>query len=311
MNCPVCDATVLASDLECGGCRESLVPWNTMRKGGEALRQRGLAAAALKDYVGALASFLQAALTNPFDERSMLDAARALVHLNRAEDADRVLTIAASRPGLKETAEAMRLELRRRAEKDATAVAVNGAPAPEAGAPVVLEVTEAAPEPAEEATPRLRPLLAMGQCTAGTFFRRAPLPPWPRILQREQQADLDWTGVPVPVAEVIGTVKDNRPAINYMLGLGYWQARDRDGALRAFRRCIDEKPPVLNPYAYWICLHLEGDGEKLRQALAELNGRKWLGKDLPACLEAIERHLEGRDEPALTKALRQARTWRL
>jgi hypothetical protein len=90
MKCPVCDQPVRDRDQECV-CGELLPQWRLIAASGEALRQRGLVLASQGDYVGACISFLEAALTNPLDGGSVVDAAKALFHLGRPDDALRLL----------------------------------------------------------------------------------------------------------------------------------------------------------------------------------------------------------------------------
>src|SRR4051794_24252256 len=90
MKCPVCRAAVKETDQECA-CGELLTSWAKVRRHDHALRQHGLRRAAAGDHLGALVAFLEVALTSPLDGTCLVDAARALVHLGRAEDALRVL----------------------------------------------------------------------------------------------------------------------------------------------------------------------------------------------------------------------------
>src|SRR5262245_39212935 len=116
MICPICGATARDTDLECPSCRESLTTWSTLRRNGESLRQRGLLCAANGDHIGALVSFLESALANPFDEKGLLDAARALVQLGKPEHAERLLIHALARPASRTAAEALRDAIRQRSD---------------------------------------------------------------------------------------------------------------------------------------------------------------------------------------------------
>ena len=104
MQCPVCNKPTRKDDRECEACGEVLQPWRTIEFYGGTLRQRGLALAANGDHLGAMLSFLEAALGNPLDGLSLVDAARALVHLERPDDAERLLAGVRSPEGLKAAA---------------------------------------------------------------------------------------------------------------------------------------------------------------------------------------------------------------
>jgi Flp pilus assembly protein TadD len=118
--CPICSAPVKEQAMECA-CGELLTSWSTLRTQAEALRQRGLALAAKGDLVGALVSFMEAALTGPQDTASLLDAAKCLALLSRYEDADRMLTHVASKPALKPAAEAVAALIKERVRAEARA----------------------------------------------------------------------------------------------------------------------------------------------------------------------------------------------
>src|SRR2546428_4714333 len=96
MKCPTCGRPAKDSDRECE-CGEQLTPWRTIEWYGHTLRQRGLVLAARQDYLGACVSFLEATLTNPLDDSSLVDASRALARLGRREEALRLLGEAAAR----------------------------------------------------------------------------------------------------------------------------------------------------------------------------------------------------------------------
>src|SRR5437773_57424 len=110
MNCPICDRSPADSELECA-CGEPLTPWRTIAWAGQTVRQRGLTQAQEKDYLGACLSFFQAALTNPLDRASLVDAARVLHFLGRDEDALRWLRHAATRAPTEAAAVAETIQL--------------------------------------------------------------------------------------------------------------------------------------------------------------------------------------------------------
>ena len=118
MQCPVCGKMTRISDRECEACGEVLTPWRNLTHFGNALRERGLALAERGDHLGACLAFLEAALTNPLDQESLIDTARALVHLGRPDEALRMLAPyngASSPPA----AVALREEIERRHAADA------------------------------------------------------------------------------------------------------------------------------------------------------------------------------------------------
>jgi hypothetical protein len=88
---------------------------------------------------------------------------------------------------------------------------------------------------------------------------------------------------------------------HYLLGLGAWQRGDRQAALGCFARCLDEAPPVLNPAAYYVCLHLEEDGPGAVERLK--SEYQHSGQEIDACLTALAAGLRGADD-GLYKAVR-------
>jgi hypothetical protein len=154
MQCPVCNKPIRKDDRECEACGEVLQPWRTIEFYGSTLRQRGLALAASGDHLGALLSFFEAALANPLDGLSLVDAARALVHLERLDDAERLLAGVRSPDGLKAAA-ALKQAIAERRRPPAP-----GEPPPGSAPEPAAEEEPPLPEPAPPA-PEDEPILAV------------------------------------------------------------------------------------------------------------------------------------------------------
>ena len=99
MRCPACDQPVKDNAPQCPHCDEVLTQWTALARHGSSLRNRGRVFAAQQDYFRACLSFMQAALIDPFDETSILEAAKALFHLGHREDALGWLRLAEARGG--------------------------------------------------------------------------------------------------------------------------------------------------------------------------------------------------------------------
>jgi tetratricopeptide (TPR) repeat protein len=289
MNCPTCGQPVRDADTECV-CGEVLTQWRRMAGNGAALRQHGLALAGAGDFLGAALAFLEAALTTPLDGTGLVDAAKALYHLGRPDDALRWLGHAESlhpAGGAAAVAAAIRtLQAQAQAPPEAPA-----APNTETG-------VEAAPP---EAGPR--PLLALGPlpCRQGWGSRsKADAPVWEKVLAREQQPG-DWRlGCPV----VEETLKASGSGVlHYVLGLGHWQQGSRDAAGACFAACLKTRPPFLNPAAYYLCLHLD-DPQRARAARERL-GRVHGPRELETCLGRLEEWLAAHGEAERLGVLRR------
>jgi hypothetical protein len=304
MKCPICEAPAKDTDQECG-CGEVLTTWANIRRGGHALRQRGLVLAGEGDYVGAALSFLEAALTNPFDDKSVLDAARALVPLGRSEDALRLLGHAAARPASRATATAVAQAIRALDQRARAVPAEEGngqevppgdtdgaaAPAPEPVAPA-----------ADPAPPGPRPFLALGPVERRKGWRRRAADPlWAKVLGMETNGERDWGGGAAWLEEALEG-SEGQGALHYLLGLGAWRRNDAAAARRHFANCVRDNPPVLNAAAYYLCLSLDSDA-RARKALEDLL-RFHSRKEMDVCLAALAGRLADGDDPNLHKQLR-------
>jgi tetratricopeptide (TPR) repeat protein len=274
--CPACGAAVKPTAPTCE-CDESLEPWRVIANSGAALRDRGLALAADGDYLGAALALLPAALTNPFDTASLVDAARALIRLGRNADAVCWLEAAGARPG---AAELLAVANERLAPKpDALA----GEPAP---------ATEAAAEPGVEPDAR-RPLLG-GRPMHRKYgkFRGKPtkeaVAEWERVIEMEADPKRDWRPRDSAIEELVRA--DARAVYHYALGLGAWQAGDAVTARAEFRRCVAADPPVLNPAVYLIYVQDDQPESARTQVLAEL-GQRYSAAELDQCLAALRGRL--------------------
>jgi tetratricopeptide (TPR) repeat protein len=267
MKCPLCGESVKDAAAECA-CGEPLTPWRTLAWAGEALRRRGLALAGEKDYLGAMVAFLEAALTTPQDGQSLVDAARALYHLDRPDEALRLLHHAeALAPGRGAAVARAIQELKKKRPEDRAATAAAALPPP-------------------------RPLLALGplERSRGWFGsgKGTSSPLWLKVLALEQQGR-DWRGAASALAEALQDT-EGAEALQYALGLGHWQAGDREAARGCFVHCLKGNLPFLNPAAYYLCLHLE-EPQRALVALRALE-KAFSGKDLEQCLLALRRRLQ-------------------
>lgn len=109
----MCEQPVAFPQTECA-CGELLTPWWKLIERGRVLRQKGLHRAAQGEYLEALVAFLEDTLTNPLDRSSLVDAARALVHLNKPQEALRLLQLSSPQPESKAAtlAQAIKLSLK-------------------------------------------------------------------------------------------------------------------------------------------------------------------------------------------------------
>lgn len=288
MNCPVCDRAVRDTDQECA-CGELLTTWTNLRRGGHALRQRGLVLAAAGDHVGATLSFLEAALTNPLDDLSLVDAARALVHLGRTEEALVWLKHAAARPGSRAAAAALLQAI------EALPSRGPGAPAAAAGQDLAETTTMVATAPP--------PLLGLGALPrARRWLARAETDPlWEVVLRLEQEGAQDWRA-PAPWLEsALGTAKGHA-VLQYMLGLGAWQRAEPEEAQRRFLASMEADAPVLNPAGYYLYLQAE-DAPRGRAALERLRS-KYAPQDVERCLRAVADRVKAWPESTRARVVR-------
>jgi tetratricopeptide (TPR) repeat protein len=263
--CPVCGAAAKPTAPECA-CGESLAPWRTITASGSALRDHGLALAAAGDFLGAAVVLLEAALTNPLDAVSLVDAARAMIRLGRGEDAARWLEAAKSAPGA-----AALLAVARQQGEEAT--------------------------PSEEHRPPRLPLLAIppiprqaGGLFSGKRADKTVLAAWEQAIRMEAEPGHDWRPRGSPLEDLVRT--DPRAVYHYALGLGECQSGNRPAAADAFRRCIAADPPVLNPAAYLVYIYV-GEPKGLAVVWEELQ-KRYSAKELEHCRAALQDRLARR-----------------
>jgi tetratricopeptide (TPR) repeat protein len=299
--CPICSAPVKDQAMECP-CGELLTSWSTLRTHGEALRQRGLVLAAKGDHVGALVSFLEAALTAPQDAVSLLDAARSLTLLERYEDAMRLLAHATSKPATRPAAEAIAVAIKARAR----AAALAAKQQEETAAPVAEEALPAAEEVVVvKEDPPARPTLGLAfleRREAGLFGSKPRVadPAWKTALHLERSG-ADWRAEAPWLGAVLHGVKGHE-VFHYLLGLGCWQRGDAGGALKHFARCLEDNPPVLNPAAYYVCLHLQEDAAG---AVERLRGEySFTDAEVENCLSALAERIRDGEDPGQYQAVR-------
>ncbi len=276
--CPVCGAAAKATAPECE-CGESLTVWRTVARSSAVVRDRGLTLAAGGDYVGATVALLTAALTNPLDAASLVDAGRALARLGRYDDAARLLESAKGGPRATEAAAVL------------AAVAELAAAEP-------LEVGDEPTQPAAAAAPPaplgLPPLPKAGGFLTGKRADAAVVAQWDRVIRMEAEPARDWRRRGSAVEELVRS--DPSAVYHYALGLGAWQEGNRAAAADAFRRCVTADPPVLNPVAHLLFLHLD-DAAAARKLWAELK-RVYPAKDLDRCRAALRDRLAARGDTA-------------
>lgn len=258
MNCPICANAVDDMAVDCGKCGEAMTPWRTIVTSAGRIHRRGLALAAQHDYLGACLAFFEAALSNPLDADGVVDAARALVHLGRTDDALRLLAHAQRRNpkgNASQIAAAIR-ELLRETQREATDAAPAAAvPGVDDGAAASATAPDnagesAGPVPLWEflglpALPRKRSFLSrIGGSERGDA--------WAGVLGAEK----NWDGQPLAIAPwLTAVVREGGtcPAWSYMLGLECWQRQDPSAALPWFLKSLKDGAPFLNPAAYVVC----------------------------------------------------------
>lgn len=287
MKCPMCEQPVNNPQQRECLCGENLSLWKGLAGSSEALRQRGLAQAAQGNFAGATLSFLEAALSNPMDQKSLIDAAKALVYCDCPQEAFDLLKNADARyaeeagPVLK-AIQAVVAQSRKKARDEAgPAAAGAGDAAPK------IPVPEKATVPAAAPAQVCFPLLALGILKRrGKLLNRMMslatgdgLPGiWRCVLQMENTWPNDWkllgpwlTAAAGETARNAQTQADDHAVFHYMLGLGHVQAQEWTEASAAFRRCVNANPPVLNPAAYYLYLHLD-DSRQAAKAMDWLKG---------------------------------------
>ena len=307
MQCPMCGQATRPKQQECA-CGELLTQWQTIASSGRALRQRGLAQAGQRDYVGALASFLEAALTNPGDGGSVVDAARSLALLDRPQDALRLLVNADVKGQEADTLKkALHTAVERRKKKPAVPqqqVVVASAvvpppkpPAPESASapppPAAAAGNGAAPAPdaANETNVRFLALGPVERSQGGLarFKGKKQLPDgWSTALAMEMSWPGDWGSLSGWLAAALQHSHE-KSLFYYLLGLAQWQQGHPDRAA-TFDRCLGERPPVLNPAVYYLYLHLDS-AEAARKAGQRLGN--WVeAKELAECKRVLHKRLD-------------------
>jgi hypothetical protein len=275
--CPLCQRRIAETDRACE-CGELLQPWRTITFYGETLRQRGLALAHRKQYLGACLSFVQACLTNPLDDQSRTDVIRSLIHLGEFRDARELIRLFSREIPADEAA----------ALEDAI---------------VELESVKAQPEevprkqvaapPAPKQKPRARRCLALPPIPRCRPLLSRWLPPlsvdalWRTVIQLEmahETGEGPWTALRQAAAD--DTVRD------YLTGLEHFSRREDERARRSFADCLRNKPCVLNPAAYYLYLSLntpQTAGEAVKQLQARCRSQ-----DLKVVIRLMEQHLGAR-----------------
>lgn len=295
LKCPMCQQPVKFQQPECG-CGELLTQWWKMVGYGRAARQQGLKLAAAGDFLGACIAFLEDALANPMERASLVDAARALVRLDRVEEAMRLLKIAGeSEPQAATVLQAI----------ESLVKASPAAPAPEqAPAAPAAEPADAAPPgtAAPKAAPPT-PFMALGalerSAKKGVFGKGAKRElsdgwKWVLALERFFTGSLD--GLNETIDAWLQCDID-AGLVQYVEGLRRWQKRQEGPARDAFQASLVANAPILNPAIYYLHLHLRNGS--LREGWQGLG--KWLaGDERQRCKGQLERVVaEWQDATAL------------
>lgn len=304
MKCPVCDQTVKPTDTECE-CGELLTQWRVIADGSDALRQRGLTQAAQHDYWGACLSFLESALTHPWDGAGLIDAAKALVHVEppRFAEALRLLEHAKAQSGLGARADAAAQAVRAMAEAAGKGPADSPGPVPKADSAPAVDQSSRGRRPVMGLGPIRRSTGFMAQLLGGGQLDQL----WSLALTLEQEWADDWQ---VLDSWLCAAAKhgEHPSAFHYMRGLGFWQKSDWPEVKKAFEHCLQHKPPVLNPGPYYICLGM-GDVPHARAALNRLRKNYSYSKEeIDWCLDALNDWFKSLNEGAMLKLLQQVRT---
>lgn len=279
--CPVCGAAVRPVDRACA-CGEVLQPWRTVASIGAALRQRGLALAEQTDYLGACLAFVEASLSNPLDQQSLLDAARALARLGRADDA---LQFLRARSGEQAQALAAAIEGTRAAGMAEPAADQSAAAGSDAEESVV-----APPAPPSRRPLGLPPLPRKKSVLAAALGRgKAAQAWWQCALEGERDWHGDWPSLAAWLAHAPAELTPG--LADYVRGVGCFLAADDDAAAQWFHRSIENGSPFLNPVAWWLYLHAEGqDPGKSADWLAT----SLTPKELRAVCDAVRERLGDR-----------------
>lgn len=245
LKCPMCQQPVRFGQAECG-CGEVLTFWWKMVGFGRTARQQGLKLAAAGEFFGACLAFLEDALANPMERQSLVDAARALVRLNRVDEAMRLLKLA----GESEPQAAAVLQAIEALTKVQPAPEEAGeAAAPTEKTPASAKGAPAAPFMGLAALERTTKKAILGKA------KREVSDGWKWALALEQHVAAGIDGLD----DALASWQKNKidPALrHYVEGLRQWRQGKAGPAREAFQACLMAQPPVLNPAVYFLYLHL-------------------------------------------------------
>lgn len=309
MKCPMCEQPVQSDQQNECACGENLRIWRGLTKSCQALRQRGLAQASQGNYPAACLSFLEASLSNPLDQRNLIDAAKALAYcecfpeaLELLKNADRRYEAEADpvRKRIHTLAEHAKKhsgqtppadELRDQSHQAAQTQPDSAAATPDDGQDPVRAAPNADPHPLLKLGILKRPEKSLkrffnwgkGDCLPGI---------WVTVIGMENSWSGDWQGLEpwlrAAAAEAGKTDagKASEAAVfHYLLGMGHVQSGQSAAAVSAFHRCLELRPPVLNPAAYYLYFHLDSGPSALK-------AMKRLGKVCDSSeREFLRRHL--------------------
>lgn len=306
MQCPLCETVVADSDVACPGCDEMLSDWRVLQGNSEILRERGLHLAARGDLVGACLSFMQAALSDPADTASLVDAGRSLLLLERIEDAIRILEAAHQRSRQSGAGELLSsLKKRLAAEAEAAGEGEKTTEGPTAPDESRGTAKVRSRGPAGQATRRGAPLLGLHPMTRKKGLLSRGLDPlWLSILHTERHWDDQWGSCHGWLTAACD-VETPHPALLYLRGLDAWQNGQAREALTQFAQCLAQEQTVLNPVAWTMYAALMTNTSV--DQVTELAARQVGEKGVLLAVDALSARLEQIGSEQSRNALRRLR----
>jgi tetratricopeptide (TPR) repeat protein len=300
MHCPICNEIVRPADRECA-CGEPLTAWRNWEYYGNIVRQRGLQLAKEGDFLGAFKTFMVAALGNPLDSESLLDAARALFRLGRPNDALDLLR--GVQPNARSSADDVA-----QAIKEATALQP----------PIETKAVDAALELEEMGRSLKReslqsgsvPLLALPPLRRRSFKawlgkRQAVRVLWENVLQLEAAAPVEGSSALRWLASLDGD-SSIQTISYYASGLVLWEEDEVANAGKRFLACMECNPPFLNPAAYYLVA--QGSDRVASCRAWDVLKETCSTRELQGIWEALQRLSDGESTRLEPKTLARLRT---
>ncbi len=299
MKCPLCDTPVTETDVSCPGCDELLSEWRIINSNSRLLRQRGLILADQQDLVGACLAFMQAAISDPTNNVSLVDAGRSLLLLGRSHDASRILKYAHQRSresGARELLDMMKKMAAETAQESTETVAAGGD-----GAATWATAVQQPAKVSKNRTPLLGlEILVRKKVLGGTDVDTL----WSSILHTERNWQGAWGSLQTWLTAAC-EVDEPHTALIYMRGLDAWWRDDSREALMHFSNCILKESSILNPVAWGIYVTLttgDGTGDVVDMAVDRVGS-----KGLRMVVDVLSARLKEINSEQSRKALRQLR----